>query len=112
MGYIMGNHMVTQDLVFRAIADPTRREILTILRGGKCTVNDLAANFSVSRPAISRHLRVLRSAGLVKDRPEGTSRMCELNAGPLRAVDSWLNDYKRFWDGSLMRLKAHVEKKR
>jgi DNA-binding transcriptional ArsR family regulator len=114
MSILNGNRMVTQlspDPVFRALADPTRREILRLLRRGRLSVGDLAGNFDVSRPAISKHLRLLRQAGLVKDKPVGTSRMCELNAEPLRAIDRWLDDYKRFWDRSLIRLKAHMEKK-
>jgi DNA-binding transcriptional ArsR family regulator len=103
---------VSPDHVFRALSDPTRREILSLLRVGRQSVGDLAANFDVSRPAISKHLRVLREARLVQDRPEGTSRMCELNAAPLKAVEAWLADYKKFWDRSLIRLKAHVEKQR
>ncbi len=97
------------DDIFKALADPTRREILALLRGGRRSVGDLATNFHVSRPAISKHLRVLREANLVTDRPEGTSRMCELNPEPLRRIDDWLEEYKAFWDRSLMRLKAHVE---
>ena len=94
--------MVTQrsrkhDVVFRAIADPTRREILGLLRGGRLTVNEIAGNFHTSRPAISRHLRTLRTAGLVKTRQDGTTRMCELSAKPLRTVDAWLRDYQVFW---------------
>ena len=102
--------MVTTDTVFKALADPTRREILALLRDGRQSVGDLAANFRTSRPAISKHLRVLREAKLVKDTPEGASRMCELNPEPLKRVDAWLEDYKEFWDRSLSRLKAHVEK--
>ncbi len=108
----MRNRMVTSHLVFKALADPTRREILGILRNGACTVGDLAANFHTSRPAISKHLRILREAKLVKDTPQGAARMCELNPEPLKCVDAWLDDYKHFWDRSLARLKAHVENKR
>lgn len=104
--------MSYEDTVFKALADPTRREILGLLRGGRLSVGDLAANFSISRPAISKHLRLLRDAKLVRDTPIGTARLCELNPEPLRAVDAWLNAYKQFWDRSLTRLKAHVEKKR
>jgi DNA-binding transcriptional ArsR family regulator len=95
--------------IFKALADPTRREILMLLRNGRRSVGDLATNFHTSRPAISKHLRVLREANLVKDTPVGTSRMCELNPEPLKCVDSWLEDYKQFWDRNLLRLKAHVE---
>jgi len=99
------------DAVFKALADPTRREILSLLRGGGSTVGDIASNFRMSRPAVSKHLRQLRAAGLVIDRPVGTARICELNAQPLHAVDAWLSEYKAFWKKSLVRLKAHVEEK-
>jgi DNA-binding transcriptional ArsR family regulator len=95
--------------VFKAIADPTRREILALLRGSRLSVGDLAANFHVSRPAISKHLRVLRDAGLVSDRADGTARICELNAAPLAQIDTWLHDYRTFWAGNLRRLKRFVE---
>jgi DNA-binding transcriptional ArsR family regulator len=101
-----------RNVVFRAIADPTRREILRLLRGGQQTVGQIAANFSTSRPAISRHLRLLRSAGLVVTRESGTTRLCELNAKPLRAVDDWLKDYDAFWRDSLRSLKRHIEGRR
>src|SRR5579872_6700208 len=89
------------EAVFRAIADPTRREILALLRGRRCTVGEIAGNFRTSRPAISRHLRVLRRAGLVMTRNEGTTRVCQLNPRPLRAVDDWLRDYQALWRESL-----------
>jgi DNA-binding transcriptional ArsR family regulator len=100
-----------QEAVFRAIADPTRRKILSLLRGRRRTVGEIAENFRTSRPAISKHLRLLRSAGLVVSRREGTSRICELNAKPLRAVNEWLKDYATFWDESLLNLKTYVEEK-
>jgi DNA-binding transcriptional ArsR family regulator len=99
----------SSDTVFKALADPTRREILSLLRERRRSVGEIASNFQVSRPAISKHLRLLRSAGLVVDRPEGTTRMCELNAAPLREIDDWLETYKTFWTTSLQQLKAHVE---
>src|SRR5690349_24874392 len=99
------------DVVFRAIADPTRREILRLLRGGQRSVGDLAANFSQSRPAISKHLRLLRSAGLVVTHERGTTRVCQLDARPLRAVDAWLRDYDALWGESLRHLKRYVEDK-
>jgi len=101
-----------RDVVFRAIADPTRREILRLLRNGEYTVGELASNFPTSRPAISKHLRVLRSAGLIVTRENGTTRLCGLNARPLRAVDDWLRDYDAFWRDSLRSLKRHVEAQR
>lgn len=97
------------EAVFKAIADPTRREILRVLRGGGCTVGSIASNFHTSRPAISKHLRLLRQAGLVTTRKSGTARICELNAAPLRAVNDWLRDYEALWDESLVNLKKYVE---
>ncbi len=101
-----------QEAVFRAIADPTRREILGLLRRGRRTVGELASNFRTSRPAISKHLRLLRSAGLIVAHQHGTARICELNAEPLRAVNDWLRDYEAFWGASLRDLKRYVEKSR
>ena len=98
-----------RDAVFRAIADPTRREILRLLRGGTQRVGDLASHFEQSRPAISKHLRQLRAAGLVRTRERGTVRLCELNPQPLRAVDDWLRDYRDLWRESMRNLKRHVE---
>ena len=95
--------------VFRAIADPTRRQILTLLRPGARTVGDIATNFRTSRPAISKHLRLLRSAGLVTTTKRGTARVCELNAAPLREVNQWLKDYEALWDEKLSSLKKFVE---
>jgi DNA-binding transcriptional ArsR family regulator len=98
--------------VFRAIADPTRREILGMLRGGRYSVGEIAANFRTSRPAISKHLRVLRSVGLIATRAEGTTRICTLNAAPLRVVSDWVGDYQAFWGETLRGLKAYVEEER
>lgn len=98
-----------RDAAFRAIADPTRREILGLLRRGRLSVGEIAGNFRTSRPAISKHLRLLREAGLVVMRKEGSVRLCALRAKPLRIVNQWLRDYETFWDESLRGLKAHVE---
>jgi DNA-binding transcriptional ArsR family regulator len=98
------------DAVFRAIADPTRREILRLLRGGRRTVGEIAANFRTSRPAISKHLRLLRAAGLVLSHKDGTARICDLNAKPLRAVNAWVRDYEALWGKSLRSLKSYVER--
>jgi DNA-binding transcriptional ArsR family regulator len=97
------------DAVFRAIADPTRREILRLLRDGRRTVGEIAANFPTSRPAISKHLRLLRNAGLVVAHRDGTARICDLNAKPLRAVNAWLRDYEAFWGESMRSLKSYIE---
>lgn len=102
----------TNETVFRAIADPTRRGILRLLRDGRHTVGEIARNFPTSRPAISRHLRLLRSADLITTRQEGTARICELNAAPLRAISDWVRDYEAFWSASLGNLKRYVEESR
>ena len=95
--------------VFRAIADPTRREILGMLRGRAYSVGEIAANFRTSRPAISKHLRMLRAVGLVATTQKGTARICALNARPLRAVSDWISDYEAYWGNTLQSLKRYVE---
>ena len=109
--------MVTLDhrrdvAVFHAIADPTRREILGMLRGRPYSVGEIAANFCTSRPAISKHLRMLRAVGLVATTEKGTTRICALNAEPLRAVSDWVSDYEAYWGKTLQSLKHYVEDKR
>ena len=91
-------------LVFGALADPTRRAILTRLTEGDATVAELAAPFSMSQPAISRHLKVLENAGLVSRTRRATARLSHLEAEPLREVTTWLARYQRFWDESHERL--------
>jgi DNA-binding transcriptional ArsR family regulator len=101
-----------REAVFRAIADPTRREILGMLRGRPYSVGEIAANFRTSRPAISRHLRLLRAVGLVATTQIGTARICALNAEPLRAVSDWISDYEAYWSKTLQSLKRYVEDER
>ena len=104
--------MVTQDSsVFHAIADPTRRAILDRLRDGGHAVNEIAGRFEVSRPAISKHLRVLHQANLVTETREGRNRIYKLNAEPLRDLEKWLEHYRRFWTVNLLSLKNHLESK-
>jgi DNA-binding transcriptional ArsR family regulator len=97
------------DRIFKAIADPTRREILALLRAGPYSVGEIARNFQTSRPAISKHIRSLRGAGLVVTRKKGTASICELNGKPLRAVNEWLREYEAFWNENLRNLKHYVE---
>jgi len=97
------------DAAFGALADPTRRAVLDLLRAGRRPAGEIARAFPVSRPAISKHLRVLRRAHLVEERREGRQRLYQLNPTPLRAVDSWLEQYRSFWTASLENLKAFVE---
>ena len=95
--------------VFRAIADPTRRAILDRLRAGPAPVNDLAAAFEQSRPAISKHLRVLREARLVSEQRSGRERVYRLHPMPLQTVVGWVEGYRSFWQTSLNELKRYLE---
>ena len=97
------------DLTFAALADPTRRAILAQLATGEATVGDLAAPFRVSRPAISKHLRVLERAGLVQRVREGRVSRCELDAAPMREAAEWIETYRVFWSGQLDSLKRYIE---
>ena len=99
----------TAEAAFGALADPTRRAVLDLLRRGSLPAGRIAQAFPVSRPAISKHLRLLRRAHLVRERREGRRRLYQLNPEPLRAVDSWLNKYRIFWQMSLADLKTFVE---
>jgi DNA-binding transcriptional ArsR family regulator len=98
--------------VFKAIADPTRRAILDRLRAGPVPVNALAADFRQSRPAISKHLRVLLDASLVSERRAGRERLYQLQARRLQPVASWLEGYRGFWLDSLNNLKKYLEDER
>jgi DNA-binding transcriptional ArsR family regulator len=95
--------------VFRAIADPTRRSILDRLRAGPAPVNDLAAEFEQSRPAISKHLRVLREARLVSEQRCGRERLYQLQPVPLQTVVGWVEGYRSFWQQNLDGLKRYLE---
>ena len=98
-----------QEATFQALADPTRRAVLDLLRRGSQPAGQIASAFPVSRPAISKHLRLLRRAHLVSEHREGRNRVYQLNPEPLRAVDSWIEQYRVFWATSLTNLKAFVE---
>ena len=97
--------------VFRAISDPTRRAILDRLRGGGAPVNALASEFASSRPAISKHLRVLYHARLVREQRVGRENFYEIDPAPLQAVAGWIEGYRAFWQLSLGNLKKHLERK-
>ncbi len=103
--------MVTdsEQAVFRALADPSRRAVLALLRQGSLPAGRIARAFPVSRPAISKHLRLLKRAHLVKEQIQGRHRYYQLNPDPLRSLDSWLNQYRGFWQVSLTSLKDIVE---
>lgn len=92
------------DAVFGALADPTRRTILTLLATGEATVAQLTAPFTVSQPAISRHLKVLEHAGLISRTRRATARLSHLEAEPLKEATVWLAGYRDFWEESYERL--------
>jgi DNA-binding transcriptional ArsR family regulator len=96
------------DAVFAALAHPIRRAILEQLSGGDATVGELAEPHDVSLPAISKHLRVLEDAGLLKVEPEGRVRRCQLDAAPLRAAFGWLTRYRVLWEDRFARLAEHL----
>jgi DNA-binding transcriptional ArsR family regulator len=98
------------DDVFRAIADPTRRAILDRLRAGPARAGALAADFRSSRPAISRHLRVLRNARLVRDTRIGRERLYAVDPVALQSVAGWIEGYRAFWQASLDQLKCNLER--
>src|SRR6516165_7934446 len=93
---------------FAALADPTRRAILARLTRGPATVTELAAPFTISGPAVSKHLRVLERARLIARGREAQWRPCHLEAGPLREVAEWTAEYRRFWEKSFDRLGAYL----
>ena len=104
-------HAAAQNLdrVFSALADPTRRAILARLATGEATVNELVEPFGFSQPTISKHLKVLESAGLVARGRAAQFRPVRLNAAPLQDAAGWLGDYERFWAESLDRLDDYVK---
>ena len=95
-------------LTFSALAGPTRRAILSRLSAGEASVNELAAPFEISLPAISRHLKVLEQAGLVSRTRTAQYRPVELNAAPLKDVANWVERYRRHWEGSFDRMDAYL----
>ena len=100
------------DLTFGALADPTRRAILARLAEGEATVNELAEPFSVSLPAISRHLKVLERAGLIERGREAQARPSRLRAQPLDDAVRWMETRKRTWEARIDRLDAHLRHQR
>ena len=97
--------------VFHAIADPTRRGILMMLRNGELCASELAQPFATTKPAISQHLAVLRRAGLVEDRRDGRRRYYRVRPRPLREVVNWLAFFDRFWDDKFQALGRYLENK-
>jgi len=102
--------MATDQLsrTFSALADPTRRAILAMLAHGEATVSDIAAPFSISLPAVSKHLHVLEKAGLISRGRDAQWRPARLNASTLAPAADWIDGYRRFWDHSFDALDAHL----
>jgi DNA-binding transcriptional ArsR family regulator len=97
-------------VIFAALADPTRRAILARLADGDATVTELAEPFSISMPAISRHLKVLEHAGLISRSRSGQWLSSTLEAAPLKEATDWMERYRQFWDASFDRLDAHLRR--
>ena len=94
---------------FAALADPTRRAILARLTVGETSVTDLAKPFNMSMPAVSKHLKVLERAGLIARGRSAQWRPCRLDAGPLKEIAGWIEEYRRFWEQSFDRLDAYLQ---
>lgn len=105
----MVKHNTQLDLTFAALADPTRRAILSRLTEGDVSVGELAQPFEISLPAVSKHLRVLERAGLLVQDPQGRVRRCRLQAAPMREASDWIHRYRRFWTRQLDALAEFVE---
>jgi DNA-binding transcriptional ArsR family regulator len=100
----------TLNRTFAALADPTRRRILAHLARGDRCVTDLARPHAMSLPAVSKHLRVLEKAGLIRRRRYGRVHQLNLEAAPMKQAAQWVEEYRKFWEGSLDRLAEYLEK--
>ena len=98
----------TLDATFAALADPTRRAILSRLASGEASVSELAEPFDMTLPGLSKHLKVLERAGLISRGRVAQSRPCRLEAAPLREAADWVEGYRRFWEGSFDRLEDYL----
>src|SRR5271154_756357 len=108
------NHMVKYrsqmlDRTFAALADPTRRRILARLAHGDRCVTDLARPYSMSLPAVSKHLRVLENAGLIRRRRRGRVHSLKLEAAPMKQASQWIEEYRKFWEESFDRLDEYLK---
>jgi DNA-binding transcriptional ArsR family regulator len=104
---------MTQDQLsttLSALADPTRRAILARLALGEASVNELAEPFAMSLPAVSKHLKVLEKAGLISRGREAQWRPCKLEAGPLKDLNAWLDNYRQFWEESFDKLDLYLQR--
>lgn len=102
-------HEAELDLLFHALSDSTRRKILMRVRESDRTVNDIASQFNISLPAVSKHLKVLDRAGLISRRKQGRRRICHAEPRKLRDAAQWLDFYQRFWNERLDNLKRYME---
>ncbi len=108
----MSNRQAASSTVYQAIADPTRRAILDLLKDGEQPVNFFCLQFAVTQSAVSQHLRVLLLAGLVSERREGRHRLYKLEPLALKEVADWVNEYEQFWRQKLKALGAYLDKKK
>src|SRR5271155_2834597 len=106
----MARSATTSD-AFNAVAEPRRRQILDLLCGGERPVNDVVASLGLAQPQVSKHLRVLRSVGLVSVRGSGRQRLYKLNAEGLKPIHEWARTFEKFWDHQLDRIKMRAERK-
>jgi DNA-binding transcriptional ArsR family regulator len=97
------------DATFAALADPTRRAILARLATGEASVNELAEPFAMSQPAVSKHLKVLERAGLIRRGRDAQRRPCRIEAAPLNAANQWIESYRALWEANYQRLDALLE---
>lgn len=98
-----------EQLIFRAISDPTRRSIMALLAGKEQSLNEIAANYQMTRPAVTKHLKILQEGGLVSVRSKGRERIHRLQPEALKTVSEWLSFFSQFWDEKLADLKQAVE---
>lgn len=94
---------------YRAIADPTRRQIIDLLARERMTKSDLSSHFSITRQAIAKHIKILHEAQLLKEFPEGRERRIQLNPQPLKEIQSWISRYELLWEGALNKLGKHLD---
>ena len=103
-------HMSVMVSTFEVVAEPNRRQILDLLRRHERPVQDLVAELGLAQPAVSKHLRVLREAGLVTASVDAQRRVYQLHAAPLRELDAWVAPYRQYWEGHLDALERHLSK--
>ena len=105
----MENHSIPLDAAFHALADPTRRAVVSRLTAGPASVKTLAEPFAIGLPAFLKHLRVLESSGLVETRKRGRTRTCRIRAQRLHEAETWLAEQRALWEAATDRLARHVE---